>query len=82
MGCKTTGYHVLPYSLELAQTRPLSQWHNPTISPSVTPSPPAFNLSQNRGLSKRVSSSHQVAKVLVLQLQHQSFQRMFTVGFL
>ena len=36
-------------------------------------SPPAFNLSQHQGL-KWVSSSHQVAKVLELQLQHQSFQ--------
>ena len=39
-----------------------------------TPSPPAFNLSQHQGLFKRVSSSHQVTKVLEFQLQHQSFQ--------
>ena len=38
------------------------------------PSPPAFNLSQHQGLFQWVSSSHQVAKVLELQLQHQSFQ--------
>ena len=38
------------------------------------PSPPALNLSQHQGLFKRVSSSHQVAKVLEFQLQHQSFQ--------
>ena len=37
-------------------------------------SPPAFNLSQHQGLFQRVSSSHQVAKVLKFQLQHQSFQ--------
>ena len=37
-------------------------------------SPPAFNLSQHQGLFQWVSSSHQVAKVLELQLQHQSFQ--------
>ena len=36
------------------------------------PSPPAFNLSQHQGLFMWVSSSHQVAKVLELQLQHQS----------
>ena len=36
--------------------------------------PPAFNLSQHQGLFQRVSSSHQVAKVLEFQLQHQSFQ--------
>ena len=39
-----------------------------------SPSPPAFNLSQHQGLFKLVSSSHQVAKVLEFQLQHQSFQ--------
>ena len=42
--------------------------------PLLSPSPPAFNLSQHQGLFKWVSSSHQVAKVLELQLQHQSFQ--------
>ena len=45
----------------------------PSHSPS-SPSPPAFNLFQNQGLSQGVSSSHQVAKVLEYQLQHQSFQ--------
>ena len=40
-----------------------------------SPSPPAFNLCQHRGLFKWVSSSHQVAKVLEFQLQHQSFHR-------
>ena len=42
--------------------------------PLSSPSPPAFNISQNQGLFKRVSSSHQVAKVLEFQLEHQSFQ--------
>ena len=41
--------------------------------PLSHPSPPAFNLSQHQGLF-RVSSSHQVAKVLEFQVQHQSFQ--------
>ena len=40
----------------------------------LSPSPPALNLSQHQGLFKWVTSSHQVAKVLELQLQHQSFQ--------
>ena len=40
--------------------------------PLLSPSPPAFNLSQHQGLFKWVSSSHQVAKVLEFQLQHQS----------
>ena len=42
--------------------------------PQSSPSPPALNPSQHQGLFKWVSSSHQVAKVLELQLQHQSFQ--------
>ena len=42
--------------------------------PLSSPSPPAFNLSQHQGLFQWVSSSHQVAKVLEFQLQHQSFQ--------
>ena len=43
--------------------------------PLSSPSPPALNISQHHGLFKWVSSSHQVAKVLEFQLQHQSFQR-------
>ena len=42
--------------------------------PLSSPSPPTFNLSQHQGLFKWVSSSHQAAKVLEFQLQHQSFQ--------
>ena len=53
---------------------PLSRWCHPTISSSVTTSPPPFNLFQHQGLFQWVSSSHQVAKVLEFQLQHQSFQ--------
>ena len=34
----------------------------------------AFSFSQHQGLFKWISSSHQVAKVLEFQLQHQSFQ--------
>ena len=41
-----------------------------------------FNLSQHQGLFQWVGSSHQVAKVLELQLQHQSFQWVFRVDFL
>ena len=42
--------------------------------PLSSPSPPALNPSQHQGLFKWVSSSHQVAKVLEFQLQHQSLQ--------
>ena len=58
---------------------PLSQWCHPTISSSVTPSPPAFSLSQHQDLFQWVGSSHQMAKVLGLQPQHQSFQQIFRV---
>ena len=47
------------------------------IQPSYllsSPSPPAFNLSQHQGLFQWVCSSHQVAKGLEFQLQHQSFK--------
>jgi len=47
-----------------------------------SPSPSAFNLSQHQGLFKWASSLHQVAKVLKLQLQHQSFQWVFRTDFL
>ena len=42
----------------------------------------AFNLSQHQGLFQWVGSSHQVARVLELQLQHQSFPWKFRVNFL
>ena len=50
-----------------------SWWCHPTIS-SSSPSPPALNLSQHQGLFQWVSSSHQVAKILEFQLQHQYLQ--------
>ena len=40
-----------------------------------SPSPPAPNPSQHQSLSQWVNSSHELAKELELQLQHQSFQR-------
>ena len=42
--------------------------------PLSSPSPPAPNPSQHQALFQWVSSSHEVAKVLEFQLQHQSFQ--------
>ena len=73
-------HHQLP---ELAQTH--VHWGDDAIQPSYplsSPSPPALNLSQHQGLSQWVSSSHQVAKVLELQLQFQSFQWIFRADFL
>ena len=43
--------------------------------PLSFPSPPAPNPSQHQGLFQWVNSSHEVAKVLEFQPQHQSFQR-------
>ena len=42
--------------------------------PLSSPSPPNPNPSQHQGLFQWVSSSHQMAKVLEFQPQHQSFQ--------
>ena len=42
--------------------------------PLSSPSPPAPNPSQHQSLFQWVNSSHEVAKVLEFQLQHQSFQ--------
>ena len=50
--------------------------------PLLSPSPPALNLSQCQGLFKWLGSSHHVAKVLELQIQHQSFQWIFRTDFL
>ena len=64
-------YHQLP---ESTQTR--VHWVGDAIQlshPLSSPSLPALNLSQHQGLFNWVSSSHQVAKVLEFQLQHQSF---------
>ena len=60
---------------------PLSQWCHPTILSSVI----LFSCLQNfpeSGSFLTVSSSHQVAKVLEFQLQHQSFQKIFRIDFL
>ena len=56
---------------------PSSRWCHPTILSSVIPIPSDFTLSQHPGLFQWISSSHQVAKVLEFQLQHQSFQWIF-----
>ena len=84
MNCSTPGlpvHHQLP---QFTQTH--VHWVRDAIHPSyplLSPSPPAsFYLSQHQGLFKWVSSSHQVAKVLEFQLQHQFFQWIFRTDFL
>ena len=83
MDCSRPGLPVFHQILEFTQTH--VHWVGDAIQPShplPSPSPPAFNLSQQQGLFKWVSSSHQVAKVLKFLLQHQSFQWIFRTDFL
>ena len=77
MDCSMPGFSVHHQLLELAQTRVhrVSDAIQPYCS-LLSSFPPAFNLSQHQGLFQWVSSSHEVAKVLEFQLQHQSFQWM------
>ena len=82
MDCSMPGLPVHDQLLELAQTH--VHWVGDAIQPShplSAPSLPAFNLSQHLGLFQWVSSSHQVAKLLEFQLQHQSFQWIFRTDF-
>ena len=75
MDCSTPGLPVHHQLLEFTHAHVC--WVGDTIQPShalLSPSPPAFNLSQHQGLFKSVSSSHQVVYVLEFQLQYQSFQ--------
>ena len=65
-------HHQLP---EFTQTH--VHWVGDAIQPSYplsSPSPPVPSPSQHQGLFQWVNSSHEVAKVLEFQLQHQSFQ--------
>ena len=74
---------VLHHLLELAQTHVHSVDDAIQLSgPLLSPSPPAFYLSQHQSLFQWVDSSHKVAKVLEFQLWHQSFQWIFRVDFL
>ena len=74
MDCVMPSFLVLHYLQEFAQIH--FHWVDDAIQPShplLPPSPIALNLSQNQGFFQWVSSLHQVAKILELQLQHQSF---------
>ena len=82
MDCSTPGFPVLHYLKPCSNSSPFTQWWHPTSSSSVIPSPPPANPSQQQGLFQWASSSHQVAKVLELKLQHQSLQWIFRINFL
>ena len=79
--CSMPGFPVLHYHLEFSQTH--VHWIGDAIQPShplLSPSPPAITLSQHQWLFQWLSSLHQVAKVL--EVQHKSFQWIFSVHFL
>ena len=81
--CSTPGLPVRHQLPEFTQTH--VHWVNDAIQPSPplsSPSPPTFSFSQHQGLFQWVSSSHQVAKILEFQLQHQPFQWIFKADFL
>ena len=76
MNCSMPGlpiHHQLPESIQTHVHRvgDAIQLSHPLSSPSI----PAPNPSQHQSLFQWVNSSHEVAKVLELQLQHHSFQR-------
>ena len=84
MDCSMPGSSVHHYVPEFAQVH--VHWVDDAIQPlshlMLPPSPHALNLSQHQGLFQWVGTLYQVAKVLELQLQHQSCQWIFRVDFL
>ena len=78
-GCQGPALH---YLLEFAQTH--IHWFSDAIQPSLPlspPSPPTLNLSQHWSLFHWVSSSHQVAKILELQLTSPSNEYLGLISF-
>ena len=83
MDYSMTGFSALHYLPDFAQTHvhwvsDAIQWSHPLLP---TPAP-LLHLSQHQDLFQWIGSSHQVAKVLELQLQHQSIQWIFRTDFL
>ena len=68
MDCSISGFPVHHQLLELAQT------HIHQVGGAIQPSHPLLSPSlPDLNLFQGVNSSHQLAKLLELQLQHQSF---------
>ena len=90
MNCYTRGLPVHHQHPEFTQTH--VHWISDAIQPPhphppSSPSPPALNPSQHQSLFQSVNSSHEVAKVLEFQFQHQSirwcwFQDWFPLGWI
>ena len=79
INCRMLGFRILHYLPQFAQTH--VHWVGDAIQP---PHPlltlsSALNLSKHQDLFQWVDSSHQVAKVLELKHQHQTFQWIFKV---
>ena len=76
MNCSMPGLPVHHHLPEFTQThvRRVRDAIQPS-HPRSSPSPPAPNPAQHHSLFQRVNSSHEVAKVLELHLEHRSFQR-------
>ena len=81
MNCSTPGLLVQHQLPEFTQTHVhrVSDAIQPS-HPLSSPSHPSPNPSQHQSLFQRVNSSHEVARVLEFQLQHQSFQRTTRTG--
>ena len=82
MDCSTPGLPVPHHLLEFAQVHVHCIGDAIQSSHPLMPfSPSALNLFCHQGLFQWVGCSHQVAKILKLQIQHQSFQWVFRVDF-
>ena len=82
MDCSMLVSSVLHYLLQSAQFH--VHWIRNAIQPFYPLAPPfplALSLSQHQGLFQWVSSSHQVAMILELQLEHRSLQWTFRIDF-
>ena len=82
MNCSTPSLPVHNQLPEFTQTH--VHWVSDAIQPShplSSPSSPASNPSQHQSLFQWVNSSHEVAKILECQLQHQSLQHPGLISF-
>ena len=80
MDCSTPGFPVLHCLLDFSDSCPLSRWCHPTISPSLVPfssCPQSFPALGSFPVPQLFTSGGQR-----MELQHQSFQWIFSVDFL
>ena len=85
MDCSMPGFIVHQTPRACSDSYPMSAWCHPAISSSVFPFSSCFHsfpASETFLMLWGVSTSHQVAKVLELQLQRQSLQWIFRTAFL